>query len=827
MGIFKQTMTGTTGYATAGETPPVAAPQQHILTVEHLAYIALFVLSVLTRLWLLGDRSLHHDETLHAFYSWKIYDGQGYIHDPLMHGPLLYYIGALMYFLFSDNDFTARLGFALFGSVLPVLPYLVRRIIGSPAALIASAYMVISPVVLYIGRFARHDIYSVTFEMLIFVGIARYATSRQARWLYLAVASFGLMFVNQETSYLFVLIVGAPLVLVLLWHTFKPAIAVLAAMAVVVAACVFVLPGEPQIGSGGSVVRDPETNAIQTKEPGPVFDWPPLETADNTFALQIRNRADDYLGKSLFANLTEYLGKVWVFFHHPAIFTAMFVSLLGLLALIWLIWVQPVAQGKTAWESALARGNPVVEVYHSLTQGWRWLMAIGLFVAIYLLFFTALFTNLIGSITGVVGSLLYWLAQHEVERGGQPMHYYGVILAVYEPLALVWAALGLVLVAARWVRYVGVVRECRRQDAPVPLTDTPAGAPGSSPEPHLYTVTFLAWWAIAAIGIYSWAGEKMPWLSLHLVLPLTLLGAYAVQWVFFVLDGGAWKTRPYRILTISAVGIFATVAGLIYVVLNSLETINEKAGVSGFVIVLLIAVLFLMLLIAAGVNWGWRWAFVMLALCGTLLGTGYTIRSSYRLAYQNGDIPREMLIYTQTSPDVMRIMRRLEEASIRRTGGLDIPVIYDNETIWQWYLRDFTHATRTGPEMRGPPGEEVQVVFLLKSNYDTYPQNREYLEDFRIHRFPLRWWLPEDSVYRLHRRGEWRTDPLEQVSLLGRVLRAPLRDETLLDVWDFLLYRDTQAPLGSADFIVAVRPGLADQLGPGIGAELMLPVEEE
>ena len=818
-----QTMTGTTGPASA---PRLAATHhRHILTLEQLAYLALFVLSVLTRLWLLGDRSLHHDETLHAFYSWKIYDGQGYIHDPLMHGPLLYYIGALMYFLFSDNDLTARLGFALFGSVLPVLPYLVRRILGSPAALIAAAYLVVSPVVLYIGRFARHDIYSVTFEMLMFVGIARYAVSRQSRWLYLAVASFGFMFVNQETSYLFVLIVGAPLALVILWHTFKPAIGVLAAMAVAVAACVFVLPGEPQIGSGGNVVRNPDTNAIETKEPGPIFDWPPLETADNTFALQIRNRADDYLGKSLFENLTEYLGKVLVFFYHPAIFTAMAVTLLGLVALIWLILIQPVAQGKTAWEAALARGNPVVETYHSLTKGWRWLIAIGLFVAIYLLFFTALFTNLIGSITGVVGSLLYWLAQHEVERGGQPMHYYGVILAVYEPLALVWAAFGLVLVAGRWVRYARIVRECRRLGKPVPLTDR--GEADSPNEPHLYTVTFLAWWVIAALGIYSWAGEKMPWLSLHLVLPLTLLGAYAAQWAFVVLDGGKWKTRPYRILTISAVGIFATVAGLNYVVLNSLETINEKAGVSGFVIVLLVGVLFLMLLIAAGLNWGWKWAFVMLALCGSLLGAGYTIRSSYRLAYQSGDIPREMMIYTQTSPDVMRVMRRLEEASIRRTGGLDIPVIYDNETIWQWYLRDFPNATRTGPEMRGPPGDEVQVVFLLKSNFDNYPQNREYLADFRIHQFPLRWWLPEDSVYRLQRRGDWQTDPLEQVSLVARILRAPLDDQTLLDLWDFLLYRDTNAPLGSADFILAVRPGLADQLGPGIGAKLLMPTEEE
>ena len=66
----------------------------------------------------LGDRALHHDETLHAFFSWLIFHGEGYVHDPLLHGPFLYFFGALIYFLFSVSDATARLGPALFGVAL-------------------------------------------------------------------------------------------------------------------------------------------------------------------------------------------------------------------------------------------------------------------------------------------------------------------------------------------------------------------------------------------------------------------------------------------------------------------------------------------------------------------------------------------------------------------------------------------------------------------------------------------------------------------------------------------------------------------------------------
>src|SRR5690242_18660366 len=86
----------------------VAAPSRWALSYEQGAYLALFVLALLTHVWGLGDRALHHDETLHAFYSWQLFKGQGFTHDPLLHGPFLYYLNALIYFLFGDNDYSAR-----------------------------------------------------------------------------------------------------------------------------------------------------------------------------------------------------------------------------------------------------------------------------------------------------------------------------------------------------------------------------------------------------------------------------------------------------------------------------------------------------------------------------------------------------------------------------------------------------------------------------------------------------------------------------------------------------------------------------------------------
>lgn len=43
------------------------------LTWEHAVYLIILVLSVITRLWAVGERALHHDETLHAEYSFSLF----------------------------------------------------------------------------------------------------------------------------------------------------------------------------------------------------------------------------------------------------------------------------------------------------------------------------------------------------------------------------------------------------------------------------------------------------------------------------------------------------------------------------------------------------------------------------------------------------------------------------------------------------------------------------------------------------------------------------------------------------------------------------------
>jgi predicted membrane-bound mannosyltransferase len=798
-----------TSPVTTSTAPPEPAPAASVertrhglhITLEQGAYIALALLSVIAHLWGLGDRAMHHDETLHAAYSWRIYVGDGYIHDPLLHGPFLYFFTAAMYFLFGDNDFTARLGVALFGTLLTLSPYLIRRELGRPAALLASVYLLISPAFLYIGRMFRHDMYSMLFEMLVVIGIVRYASTRRPLWLYVGVAAFALMYTNQETSYLFLLMMATPLVLLLLWRVYKPGIAIVGALGVALALLVFVLPGEAEVDASHTATRDAENQMI-VAEPGPIFGWGPLETEDNAYALRIRNRSDTSGGNGLFTNMFGYIADVGLFLRHPAILLGIALLLGSSALLLWLIWLRRDAEGRSMWDRAIAGGDEVLPVFGSLLHGRRWLVALLVFLAIYVLFFTAFFTNLIGAISGTTGSLLYWLAQHNVERGGQPPYYYLVLLGIYEPLLLLWAPVGLVLVVGllvrRWRRRSLATDESSAERPPLPLL------------PML-----LAWWSIMALGIYSWAGERMPWLLVHVALPLVLLSAWTVQRVV------AWGFRE-RPLTQSRRsfalfgGFFALVVALAFIQITAYVGSGAQITIAPQITLLITVVLLGLLLFSTSLLENWRWALAALALCITVTGSFYTIRNAYRLSYELDDVPREMLIYTQTTPDVMRVVRGLEEISRLRTAGLDMPIMYDNETVWTWYLRDFTNARGGAQNLTAPPEEDVQAVLLLSEHLASNPDLRDHLADFRIQRFPLRWWFPESEMY--HKTDNWREVELTNASLLTRLMRAPFDNQSLTQAWEFLLYRELDTPLGSTDFVIAVRPEIADQLSPGIGA---------
>jgi len=171
-------------------------------------FLAVLLVALAMRLWALGGRTMHYDEAIHLHYAWKLANLEEFVHSPWMHGPFQIEFTALVLRIFGDNDFTARVGYALFGSALVGLPYFLRDYLGRAGALFAAVMLALSPTLLYFSRFGRNDILIAFWATALLILMWRYISEEKDRYLYIASAVLAFMFATKETAYFVVLIFG-------------------------------------------------------------------------------------------------------------------------------------------------------------------------------------------------------------------------------------------------------------------------------------------------------------------------------------------------------------------------------------------------------------------------------------------------------------------------------------------------------------------------------------------------------------------------------------------------------------------------------------------
>jgi len=169
---------------------------------ELIAYIVLVAVALALRLYDLGDRPFHHDESQDAYFSWVLWTKGDYKYMPILHGPLRFYLTAGVFSLFGDSDFTARLAPALMGTSMVAMPYFLRDQLGRVAAFTAAVLLAIGPSYLYFSRFAREDIYFAAISFALLVVVFRFL-DRPRFWGPPAIgALIALGFATKETMYI-------------------------------------------------------------------------------------------------------------------------------------------------------------------------------------------------------------------------------------------------------------------------------------------------------------------------------------------------------------------------------------------------------------------------------------------------------------------------------------------------------------------------------------------------------------------------------------------------------------------------------------------------
>ena len=562
----------------------------------------LVVVALAMRFVTLGERAIHHDESLHALFSYRFAEGKGYQHDPLMHGPLQFHFVALSQKILGATDATTRVPAAIFGAALVALPLLMRRYLGDPGVVLASLFLAFSPTLLYYTRFAREDPYVLVATTLMAFSIWRYREEGGMRWLVTLAVAIAMEFATKETAYLF--------------------------------AAVFLL----------------YVNAILT---GALLD-----------RLNLRGRDRLLRGLTLFP-VAWIIAATWPISgarfgegERPREVDLMVV--LGTLTLpflaaafqlpLHLVGIELAGRSERVVGGLLVSALIVISGEIGVWWDWRrWAILAAVMYTITILLFTTFFTNPVGFAGAFWTQLDYWLAQQAVQRGEQPLHYYLFMLPLYELMALIPALVGSVILLRRGDRLTKL----------------------------------LVWWFLGSLISLSAAGEKMPWLTVHLALPLAILAGYALGRGIVRLRSPEGRPSPTLIAPI-ALGM---------------------------------ALLFV-----------------------------YALRTGTQVSYAHPDMPVEPLIYTQTSADIPEIARQLEALAAERGGKDRVKIVVDSSESmswpWAWYLRDFTQTSyvdRIEADSVAPDA----ILLVWDGTLRAQPALKERYAVAEKYRH--RWWFPEEG----------------------------------------------------------------------------------
>ncbi|MDO5845776.1 MAG: TIGR03663 family protein [Methanocorpusculum sp.] len=166
--------------------PLIAQIKSHV-RVEHV-FLAILILAIVLRFCFLDLKLFHHDESIHAWFSYRLLTTGYYEYDPTYHGPFLYYVTAGMFSLFGSSDLVARILPCIFGcAVIPLVYWIYRmKFINAKVACVAALFIAVSPEMVYFSRFLRNDVFVIFFSLLMVA--AMLAWMSKGKWQYLALA---------------------------------------------------------------------------------------------------------------------------------------------------------------------------------------------------------------------------------------------------------------------------------------------------------------------------------------------------------------------------------------------------------------------------------------------------------------------------------------------------------------------------------------------------------------------------------------------------------------------------------------------------------------
>ena len=758
-------------------------------TIYHLIVTLILITAVLSRFVLLGERVMSHDEVNHVVPAYTYYQGGGYRYDPVTHGPLQFHLITLSYTLFGDNDFTARIPDALFGiGVVAFALFAFKDYLGRVGSLVAGFLFTISPYISYYSRYTRNEIYIVFWGMALLWGILRYLEFGRKRTLLFITIITALHFTDKATSYIFtaellifLAVVFAARLVTRPWRTkrLRTLFLVVAGLALVFGLGAFGL-------SYQALTNAPSADGGE--DVGVMFSELPANTrlliGGLGLALIIALGAAVYL---------VIQGVGWRGVRDERTFDLLILQgtiVLPLLAALPMdiLGFNPLDYSTNGIITSLLFVVPllIIALLIGLWWNWKvWALNIGVFWAIFIIFYTSLFTQGSGFPMGLMGALGYWLAQQGVTRGTQPLYYYALVqIPMYEFLpafgTLLAALMGLPI-ALRSLRHSRAATAAASTDdadefepgQEMPGVELPEDE-GSIENPSAEkpsrivdnegeirrppVLALLLYWSVMSLIAFSFAGERMPWLTTHIAMPMILTSGWSIG---RLLESFPWHHfKRYR-------GWVVVIAGGLFL-LTTARTFSALLGptppFSGNELAQLEATsTFLLALVgmaASAVGLVYllkQWTLKQIGRLALILFTAVlaliTIRTSFRANFILYDTAKEFLVYAHAARDPKDVLEQVEEISHRLTGGKNIKVAYDSDLLYPywWYFRDFPNKIWYAEN----PTRDLQDAPIILVGSGNYGAIQPVVGDDYLSFDYKRLWWPSQAYYNLTFQRAW------------------------------------------------------------------------
>lgn len=722
---------------------------------EPASYGLLVIFAAILRFYNLGARAMHHDESLHGVFSYGFTKGvrelftfnsptDTYKHVPFMHGPFQFIGNGFMMAIFGDGEYQARMLAATMGTAMVFMPFLLRKQLGTVGALATAAFIAFSPTLLYYSRFTREDIYTAFWTLGIVVFMWRYMATKQDRYLFLTAGFLAGSFCTKETTFMTAAaFIGFMDVLFAIHIADKiraktPEITpVIYTVLIIVLALFVAIPfaiawpfTEKWRKKYDLIEMPPEANLVIVMGALSLPQYAAGIQLLPGFGNAWRNRAGD-TGNYHIADAEFKVAMVSVF------------TLIGISTAIGVLW-----RPKTFLIAAAAFWIP------------------------FILLYTTFFSNPAGFFSGIWGSMDYWISQQDVRRGNQPDYYYFITIPVYEFLPLI-----LTLAAGAYYAIRGKLRNALfvvgGLAAIVMLLLLPPGPDVQKVSsfhiilPFLIVLAgifsfkmdvlnrFLLFWAVVTAFALTVAGEKMPWLNVHIALPLAVVAGRFVGEMVENSDLRGDLPKLEKLAPFFYAALASALSVLVFVVVGPFAV----ASLGGWI-----------LAIVAGVAVYWafreysRQTAMQVAMVAAVAALSvFTLRAGVFASWghpddpnpflkdsvltqrDHGEVPDELLVYTQTSGDIPKLRDKIDQFAKNSNLGDRTPIVVDSADgytwPWAWYLRNYkaVQYPQIGSNFQPPPNA---IILANKNNAaNVKVDGTQYETPISYHH---RRWFPEE-----------------------------------------------------------------------------------